>query len=263
MHHEGWKRYWILVDTVRTFWKQKRLVLITVGYQSQGKFWNRFRVCVHVCASECLCPFGGQGCRVLAGSQESLWLLKWSKSIEERFPLGKKKKIFPSSPWWLNENTSRKEFTDGHTAKCWKTQDRHPGLLTPSSRFVPSSTSQSSTLIPSYLYMETITFSKMLFFFSPLHQIVSGDAQSSATAAGCGLWTVCVNCPSPERRLTEPEPNTQSKGILLDLEIPRHALGNEDLGIMGKPWETDWRYMAFKEYLEFLSRESERNSLSI
>ena len=61
----------------------------------------------------------------------------------------------------------------------------------------------------------------------------------------------------------ETEPNTQSKGILLDLEIPRHALGNEDLGIMGKPWEADWRYMAFKEYLEFLSRESERNSLSI
>ena len=46
---------------------------------------------MHVCASECLCPFGGQGCRVLAGSQKSLWLPKWPKSIEERFPLGKKK----------------------------------------------------------------------------------------------------------------------------------------------------------------------------
>ena len=36
------------------------------------------------------------------------------------------------------------------------------------------------------------------------------------------------NCPTPEKRLTDPEPKTQIKGIPLDLEIPRHTLGNED-----------------------------------
>lgn len=32
----------------------------------------------------------GPRLQILAGSQKSLWLLKWSKSPEERFPLGKK-----------------------------------------------------------------------------------------------------------------------------------------------------------------------------